>query len=64
MKQYSMFRSDGGGIMLQHPDCPDALSDGMNVTQALKRMWMVEKELGIEHLQDQLLPMALIERTA
>ena len=53
MKQYGMFRAESGGIMLQHPDCPDALADGNCLAQALKMMTKVETAMGLDHLVDQ-----------
>ncbi|MCP4256752.1 MAG: hypothetical protein GY774_04395 [Planctomycetes bacterium] len=62
MRKYSQFLSEGGGIMLQHPDNPDALADGNTLKQALKTMHQIENNMGLEHLADQLLPQVLIER--
>ena len=56
MKQYRMFRSDNGGVLLQHPDNPDALADGDTISQALKVMRILEKRNKLEHIQDQLKP--------
>jgi len=56
VKEYSMFRSFEGGILLQHCDDPDALADGVDLTEALKVMRLVEKAKGLEHIADQLKP--------
>lgn len=56
MKKYSMFRSFEGGILLQHCDDPDALADGADLTEALRRMRVIESNKGLEYIQDQLKP--------
>jgi len=59
MKQYRLFRSADGGALLQHPDCPDAIADGNDISEALRIMRLIETAKGLEHLADQLIPKLL-----
>lgn len=64
MKQYRMFRGLSGdnSTMLQSPDNPDALAEGETLSEALKFMRIIEKNMGLEPLLDQAANEALIER--
>ena len=61
MKKYRLFRSADGGILIQHPDCADAMADGFNLSEALKIMRILETNRGLDHLPDQLKTSAIIE---
>lgn len=51
MKPYRMFRSENGGVMLQHPEDNDALADGKTLKEALRRMSWIENVRGLKSLQ-------------
>ena len=54
MNPYRLFRSADGGTLIQHPDCPDAITDGNTLSEALDRMRAVETIKGLDHIADQL----------
>ena len=55
IKQYRLFRSADGGVMIQHPDNADAMADGATLARALNIMREIETAKGLDHLTDQLL---------